>query len=156
MKTLLLRSLFCFFILNSLMPESIAQPGSKRGKVIMYKAIITTTTGYKMKAWLYDADEVQLYLVSDRTKISSLNALTPTLTLQGDQIQTIRLRRKGSFKRSALLGGLIGFGYVAGVGAIINSGRSGNERVSIGEIASTGCGSRGLWCSDRPSFWIED
>ena len=134
MKTLFFRSLLCFLILNILLPESKAQPKSRPGKVFLYKAIITTNTGYKLKGWLYDADEIQLYLVSAKTKVTSLKSLEPTITIQADQIKTIKLRRKGSIGRGILRGGLIGIGIGIGITSLINSNRSGTERFSTGQI----------------------
>ena len=134
MKKLFIRSLLCFLMLSILLQQANAQPKSRPGKVFLYKAIITTIADHKIKAWLYDADDTQVYLVSDKTKIKSIKSLEPTMIIQADQIQKLKIRRKGSFSRAAGGGVFIGVTLGLAFAVLINSSQNDDEKLTAGSF----------------------
>jgi len=123
------------------MPLS-AQPGKakeKNGKLKMkvYLAKIKTTSGKKIKAWLYDTDEEKIYLVSKSTNLFHITKLEPTSSIAVNEVKTLKLRRRNSIGKGLGRGALAGagLGFLFGV---TNSGAfaDGDKPVTYGGIMS--------------------
>lgn len=108
------------FLFISIM--SFAQPVVKKGIIKPYEVIIITINKSKIKAWLHSVDKEGLNLINKRTNLSPIRKAETNQTIPFDQITSMKIRKKGSAGKSALIGAGIGVGIGALMGAVVGSG----------------------------------
>jgi hypothetical protein len=98
---------------------AIAQSDTTAKKQLPNLATVQTTSGTKIKGWLYKIDDEKIYLLPASNKslksfsLGSAELNNGMIPLQVSEIQTLSLQKKGAAGRGALLG--LGIGALTGV-----------------------------------------